>query len=188
MARRDPVITEIDRRVANMVMIGTVSKVDHEKHRYRVKSGELESDWIPFAATRSKGTRVYESLEEGEQVVMVSPSGDTAQAVIMGTVSKEADQAGTKGNEHRTIYPDGTVVEFDHDAKSFRIAVASGGSFALSIGGGVSLVANGGELTIEAPGGIALNSATLTHNGVDISDQHRHRDVMPGGGLTGTPV
>lgn len=188
LERRDALITDLERRLSSSVVIGTVSKVDHAKNRYRVKSGGIETDWLPMTAARAGTTKTYSSLTEGEQVVVAAPAGDLAQGVIVGSVATNETQAAEAGNIHRTVYPDGTVVEYDHEAKRYRMDVADGGSFQLNIGGGVSLAASGGELTINAPGGIALESATLTHNGKNISHDHKHTGVVPGGANTGPPA
>ena len=71
----------------------------------------------------------------------------------------------------------------------------SGGSVHINKGSGAVTVKSNGPVTIETGGtvkivaaGIALESATLTHNGVDISDKHAHQDVEPGSANTGPPV
>lgn len=186
--RYDKEITDLKRRVSNSVLVGKISSVDHEKGRYRVKAGELESDWIPMTTPRAGKTSHYSSFEEGEQVILASPSGDLSQAVIIGAVSTGETQAGDKGNLHRVKYPDGTVVEYDHEAKRYKMDVASGGSFELNIGGGASVVGSGGGLKLTAPGAIELESAELKHNGKNIGDTHEHTGVVPGGGLSGPPA
>ncbi|MER8394078.1 phage baseplate assembly protein V [Mesorhizobium sp. M1340] len=185
LERRDKHLTDLERRVSNTVLIGKVSQVDHEKARYRVKAGNFESDWIPFTSARAGNTRTYDSLDEGEQVVMVSPAGDPSQAIIVGSIATQAKQAADKGNIHRTVYPDGTVVEYDDEAKAYKMDVAEGGSFALNIGGGASVHGTGGALKLKAPGGVEIESPTLTHNGKDISLEHKHTGVETGGGITG---
>lgn len=191
----DKRIADLERRTSNGAILGVISQVDHEKGRYRVKSGELESDWIPKTEARAGNTKIYSSYEEGEQVLVLSPSGDLSQGVIVGAVAKQETQAADKGNIHRTVYPDGTVVEYDHEAKALKTAIAEGGSFSMAIGGGVSISASGGSLTIDAPDGvtitaseIALESSTLTHNGKNVGHDHKHKDVLPGPALTGPPV
>ncbi|MBZ9850116.1 phage baseplate assembly protein V [Mesorhizobium sp. CA14] len=185
LERREKDITDLERRVSNSVLVGKVSQVDHAKARYRVKAGKFESDWLPFTSARAGETRTYDSLDVGEQVVIVSPSGDPSQGIIVGSIATQAKQAADKGNIHRTIYPDGTVVEYDHEAKAYKMDVAEGGSYALNIGGGASIHASGGAIKIKAPGAIDIESATLTHNGKDISYLHEHTGVEPGGANTG---
>jgi phage baseplate assembly protein V len=186
--RRDAKITDLERRVSNGVIIGVISQVDHAMARYRVKAGDLETDWIPDTQARAGKTRTYEGRDVGEQVVVVSPSGDLSQGVIVGSIHTEERQAGDKGSTHRTIYPDGTTIDYDDEAKAYKVAIADGGSFALAIGGGVSLEASGGKLSVKAPGGIDFESPTLTSNGKDISDQHKHTGVTPGASDTGPPA
>lgn len=161
----DKVITDLARRMSNSVMIGTVMKdPNHEKGRYRVKIGDLETDWLPKTEPRAGKTAMYSSYEEGEQVIIASPSGDLSQAVIVGAVATGKTQAGDKGNTHVIKYPDGTTVTYDHDAHTYKMAVASGGSFELSIGGGVTLSATGGKLEINAPGGAVLKAPSFDVN------------------------
>lgn len=189
MAQRyDREITDLKRRMSNSVVIGSVSQVDHEQGRYRVKAGDLESDWLPMATPRAGKTSVYSSYEEGEQVILASPSGDLSQAVILGAIATTESQAGDKGNTHRTKYPDGTVIEYDHEAKTYKMNIAEGGGFALNIGGGVSLSASGGALTISAPDGIDFQTKKLTNNGVNIGDTHKHGGVERGGQNTDEPI
>lgn len=171
---------DIERRISNGVVIGTVSAVDHKQGRYRVKAGELESDWIPMTTPRAGKTSIYSSYEEGEQVILASPSGDLSQAVILGAIATTATQAGEKGSTHRIKYPDGTVVEYDHEAKSYKMDVAEGGSFSLSIGGGASVNGSGDGLELVAPGRVTIRSSELFHNSKNIGDTHGHISAPPG--------
>jgi phage baseplate assembly protein V len=186
--RHDADITDLKRRVSNSVIVGTVSQVDHEKGRYRVKAGDLESDWIPMTQPRAGKTSHYSSLEEGEQVLMGSPSGDLSQAVIIGAIATQDTQAADKGNVHRIKYPDGTTIEYDHEAKRYKLDVAEGGSFELSLGGGASIVATGSGLDLIAPGRVTIKSSELFHNAKNVGDTHEHTDVLKGGDITGPPV
>lgn len=192
----DQRIADLERRVSGIVLIGKVSQVEEEKGRFRIKSGDLESDWLPMASPRAGTTKTYSHFSQDEQVVVVSPSGDMSQGVIVSAISTGETQASDKANIHRTVYPDGTVSEYDHEAKSMKTTIADGGSFETTIGGGVSVKANGstlemttpGTVTIDAAGGISFKSPTLTHNDIDISYLHKHTDVVAGPDLTGPPV
>jgi len=184
----DKRLADVERRISNGVIIGKVSAVDHEKGRYRFKAGDLESDWLPMTTPRAGKTSIYSSYEEGEQIVAVSPSGDLAQAVIIGAIATAESQAGDKGNTHRIKYPDGTVVEYDHEAKRYTMDVAEGGGFALNIGGGASIVGEGGALRLVAPGGVDIEGAHVRHNGKNIGDTHIHGGVVKGADKTDVPA
>lgn len=192
--RRDPEVTDLKRRLANSVLVGTVSAVDPEKYRYRVKVGQLETDWLPMASPRAGGTRTYSSLTEGEQVTVVSPGGDISQGIILGSVAKEDRQAADKGNIHRTIYDDETVVEYDHEAHALGVKMETG-SAKVTIAGaefehtdsGWAFKVGGVTVTITA-GGLDITGGHVTHDGKEIDAHHVHTGVEPGGGLSGVPA
>ncbi|OPB34820.1 phage baseplate assembly protein V [Bartonella taylorii] len=158
LERRDKEITDLKRRVANMVVVGKISHVDHKNARYRVKSGNLVSDWIPDTQARAGKTCSYEGRDIGEQVIVVSSSGDLSQGVIVGSLHTDANQAADKGSIHRTIYPDGTSLEYDDEQNSYALTIKSGGKFILTIADGVSLKGDGGKLELTAPEGIKIVS------------------------------
>ncbi|WP_455466388.1 phage baseplate assembly protein V [Bartonella sp. B39] len=158
LERRDKEITDLKRRVANMVVVGKISHVDHKNARYRVKSGNLISDWIADTQARAGKTRSYEGRDVGEQVVVVSSSGDLSQGVIVGSIHTDTNQAADKGSIHRTIYPDGTSLEYDDEQNTYGIHIKSGGKFILTISDGVSLKGDGGKLELSAPDGIKITS------------------------------
>lgn len=187
MFDRDPDKTELARKIENTVAIGTVSQVDHKLNRYRVKIGELETDWIPSAVSRSGGTRTFESRDVGEQVVMAAPSGDLSQGVILGAIATEARQAGEKGSEHRTIYPDGTTVDYDDEAGGYRIALAENRSAVTTVGDvsfttskdGVSISVGGFSFKITS-GGLAMKGGKITHDDLNIGSDHVHGGIEVG--------
>ncbi|ACS50687.1 phage baseplate assembly protein V [Bartonella grahamii] len=158
LERRDKEITDLKRRVANMVVVGKISHVDHKNARYRIKSGNLVSDWIPDTQARAGKTRSYEGRDVGEQVIVLSSSGDLSQGVIVGSLHTDANQAADKGSIHRTIYPDGTSLEYDDEQNTYGIHIKSGGKFILTISDGVSLKGDGGKLELTAPEGIKIVS------------------------------
>lgn len=51
---------------------------------------------------------------------------------------------------------------------------------------GIELVSTGG-VTINAAGAVAINSPTLTHNGINVGSTHTHPGIQPGPGDTGAP-
>ncbi|MET3560668.1 phage baseplate assembly protein V [Bartonella japonica] len=206
---RDKELTDLKRRVANMVVVGKISHVDHKNARYRIKSGNLISDWIPDTQARAGKTCSYEGRDVGEQVVVISSSGDLSQGVIVGSIHTDANQAADKGSIHRIIYPDGTTLEYDDEQNTYGIHIKSGGKFILTISDGVSLKGEGGRLEVTAPdgikvvsesdlslsadgsislkagGGISLHSSGLTHNGTNVGATHVHGGVYSGGSMTG---
>ncbi|ALE02866.1 phage baseplate assembly protein V [Bartonella ancashensis] len=211
LERRDKDITDLKRRVANMVIVGKISHVDHKNARYRIQSGSVISDWLADCQVRAGKTRVYEGRDIGEQVVVVSSSGDLSQGIIVGSIHTDATQVADKGSVHKTIYPDGTVIEYDDETSTYGIHLQSEGIFSLTISDGVSIKGNGGALELTAPDGlkiisksdltlsadgrialqagsdVVINSGCLKHNGMNVGSSHIHGGVAPGGSATGGP-
>lgn len=105
------------RRLANVVRVGKVAEINEATGQVRVRAGEFLTDWISFAAPRAGGDRTWWMPEAGEQVVIASPSGDMAQAVVLGAIYQDAHPAPANSKDkHRTEYADGSVVEYDRAA------------------------------------------------------------------------
>lgn len=110
-------LPDLERRQANTVRLGVVMAVDPAGYRVRVKSGNIETDWLKWGVKRAKGTRSWHAPEVGEQVVFACPSGDLRQGVVLCAIPHDAaPPAGDTGDVERTVYPDGTVAEYDHAA------------------------------------------------------------------------
>ena len=60
-----------------------------------------------------------------------------------------------------------------------------GHSITLKAGGVIEI--KGKALTLAIDGAVAINSTTLTHNGVNISSSHVHGGIAPGPSNTGGP-
>ncbi|WP_455475518.1 phage baseplate assembly protein V [Bartonella sp. B17] len=211
LERRDKEITDLKRRVANMVVVGKISHADYKNARYRVRSGTLVSDWIPDTQARAGKTRSYEGRDVGEQVVVVSSSGDLSQGVIVGSIHTDETQAVDKGSLHKTIYPDGTTIEYDDEQNTYALSIKSGGKFILTISDGVCVKGEGGMLELTAPDGlkiasegdmrlsaegnlslkaggdVSIKSSSLTHSGKNIGASHVHSGVASGSSITGVP-
>ncbi|WP_455480090.1 phage baseplate assembly protein V [Bartonella sp. B23] len=212
LEQRNKEITDLKRRMANIVVVGKISHVDHKNARYRVRSGTLVSDWIPDTQARAGKTCSYEGRDVGEQVVVVSSSGDLSQGVIIGSIHTDANQAADKGSIHKTVYPDGTTIEYDDEQNTYALSIIAGGKFILTISDGVSVKGDGGMLELTAPdglkiasegdlrlsakgnlslkagGNVSINSSSLTHNGTNIGASHSHGGVTSGGSMTGVPI
>lgn len=152
---------EQERRLHGIVRIGTVTAVDAATARARVSlGGDAVSGWIPFTAIRAGGLNAWAPVTVGEQVVVVSPGGDTAQGIIVGSLPSGANGA-----------PSGNGGEF-----RFEI----GGSSISMTGDGITLSAGGVVLSVTG-GGVAVTGGSVTHDGTNIGNTHTHSHGDPAG-------
>ena len=175
--------TELLRRLENTVRPGTVAAVDHAAARVRVASGALLTGWLPWLESRAGNVRTWCPPSVGEQCVVLSPGGDMAAGwVLVGSASEAHPAPSASASLHRTQYPDGTLIDYDHAAHTLSITVAGGGTVNV-ISAAVSITAD----DIAMAGSVAITGPSLTHNGTNVGSSHTHSGVTPGPASTGAP-
>jgi phage baseplate assembly protein V len=103
------------RRIESLIRLGTVAEVDHARARCRVTSGSLTTDWLPWLALRAGTTRTWNPPTVGEQVLVLSPSGETAAGVVLiGIYSDTAKPPSNEPAEDVRLYPDGARIRYNH--------------------------------------------------------------------------
>lgn len=85
--------SERDRQLQNMIRVGTVAEVNPAEGRARVNFGAAKSAWILFTAGRAGGVNMFSPPSVGEQVIVASPGGDTAQGVILSSLPSGGNPA-----------------------------------------------------------------------------------------------
>ena len=128
-------MTEAERRISNVALMGQVVALDTARARVRVKAGPITTGWLPFATLRAGPDRTWHPPEPGEQVLLVAPGGDLNQGVVVGSVYR-ADHPAPADSEDisRTLFKDGAVIEYDRAQHHWRLAVPAGGQIVLEIG------------------------------------------------------
>lgn len=179
-------LTETDRRLANIVTIGTVKAVDAANGLLQVDLDGPESEWIPWTVSRAGGDRSWWAPEVGEQVVVAAPSGDLGGAVVLGSLYQDDyPEPATSLDVHRIIYSDGTIVEYDRAAH--QLLANLGASKIQASRTEIVLQVGSAKISITSSG-IAITGGTLTHNGKNVGEAHTHSGVEPGSASSGPPV
>ena len=128
-------MTDAERRLSNVVMLGQVAELDAKKGRVRVQAGPILTAWLPFATVRAGPDRTWHAPEPGEQVVLVAPGGDLNQAVVVGSLYREAyPPPADNADISRTLYKDGAVMEYDRELHHWHLSVPSGGKIVMEVG------------------------------------------------------
>lgn len=202
-------IAELSRKVENLIRLGTVAQIDHATRRVRVATGEITTQWLKWQAGRAGATRTWDPPTVGEQVMILSPSGELANGIVIPSIYSTAhDAPSSSASLHEVVYPDGAVISYDHSSGAL---VASGIQTA-RIQAGVSVTLDTplthctGKLTVDdlltygnglaGTGGANANNITgnLTHTSGNLSSNgkvlhtHTHTGVQPGSGNTGMPT
>ena len=139
-------INDLGRRLANIIRIGVIFEIDFEAAKARVKIGDLETNWLPWVNSNSGNNNSWNPPEMDEQVIILSPSGELNQAVILPSLYKN-NASSNLSNIQSVTYKDGSKVIFDHDAGDLTLDLQ--GSITLDIKGNV-VVKVAGNANIEA--------------------------------------
>ena len=114
---------DLQHRLSQLVALGTVVETDYEKARVKVTIGEWTSTWLPWITSRASNDISWWALEIGEQVMVISPSGDMAQGVVIGSIYQQQEEqqlisdiaVEQRQSIHRVKYQDGTTIEYDRE-------------------------------------------------------------------------
>lgn len=96
-------ISELFRRVNNIIRIGKVISVDYNKAKAKVKIGNLTTDYMPWL---TPSTAAWIPLKNGEQVVVLSPNGDLRMGMILPALYQSSKAAPSKDSSKITISGD----------------------------------------------------------------------------------
>jgi phage baseplate assembly protein V len=103
------------------------------------------------------------------------PQGETTQALALVGLYSEANPTPAHGPTlHRRQYPDGAVIDYDHDRHSLTVTLPAGGRVHLTAPGGVTIlgdVAITGALQVS---GLINSDQDVTAAGISLVE-HTHQ-------------
>ena len=153
-------IADLRRRIDNLLRLGTVTAV--RKGKCRVKSGDITTNWRPFFTRRAGGSRTSWRPSIGEQVMLLSLSGDVANAHILPSLYQDLfDEPDDHPTRDRTVYDDGAVIEYDPEASQLLATI--GKSSITANRGMIKLASNGSTIEVDAAG-VRINGAKISLN------------------------
>lgn len=134
-------IGDLERRLSNMVRMGTVVAADYGAGKARVFCDDFTTDWLPWKTRRAGGDIDWWAPEIGEQVEVLSPSGLTEGAWIGAALySDQFSEPEASPDRHTIRYKNGDSIIHDR----------ADGSYEISLAGPVTIIA-GGPALIKTP-------------------------------------
>ena len=128
-------LAELNRRLADLIRFGTILAVDLPRVRCKVKSGRLETGWLRWATARAGTTRTWDPPTVGEQCLVLSPSGNTENGVVIyGLNSDLIPPPSQSADTHVTDWPDGARYEYDHATHTWHLALPEDGRIVITVG------------------------------------------------------
>lgn len=155
-------LADLARLIENIVRFGTVAEVQMQPPRVKVSSGNITTTWLPWLNLRAGADREWDPPTIGEQVVLLSPSGNLTQGVALtGLFSDLITANGDREGLHRRTYRDGAVIEYDSIAKHLRATLP--GTAEVTAVGDISIT-SGGKIQIAATGDVVITGANVRMN------------------------
>lgn len=95
MAQGSVSIADIAHRMENLIRLGRIYAADYDAGKVRVsiyrddpnEADCIRTDWLPWVTPRACFNRVWQAPEVNEQVVVISPSGDVRNGVVLPSVN-----------------------------------------------------------------------------------------------------
>jgi len=132
-------IAEILRRIENLIKVGRVSQINIDEKKVRVTIGELETDWITWGSTTASGDSEWHPLTIGEQVLLLSPSAELSNAIIVCSIPS-VDFPGTApdANVHKKEFSDGAIISYDKATHTLSAELPAGATVNITATGGIT--------------------------------------------------
>ncbi|MDJ0088202.1 phage baseplate assembly protein V [Pantoea allii] len=188
-------LTEIMRLITNLIRTGTVSEVDPVNWLCRVKTGDLETNWINWLTLRAGSTRTWWQPTIGEQVMLLSLGGNLETAFALPAIYSDAfPPPDYSENGSTTQFSDGGF--FQYEPATGQLLIKNIKSLRIEAADGIQLLTE--AFGVEA-GKTTLNSETaingaVTQGGGDMSSNgvvvhiHKHGGVKSGNDTSGGPA
>ncbi|MGL6458277.1 phage baseplate assembly protein V [Aeromonas hydrophila] len=179
-------LIELQRQLDNLIRIGIVTAV--RSGECRVKTGDIITNWRPYITERAGNNRTRHRLSIGEQVMLLSVSGDLRNAYIVGPIHCATFPEPLSDDDNpdldRTEYSDGAIIEYNPQTGELNAT----GIMAAKIKASVSV-------TFDAPKVICTNllqakrviSETAKIGPVEVTT-HGHKEVQRSSDTSGGPV
>ena len=153
---------DMQRRLANVVRVGTVASVDLPNARCRVTIGDIQTAPLPFITCKAGEDRTWHPPEVGEQVIVLAPSGELAAGFVLGGVYTTSHPAPSTSPEvAKMLFKDGSTATYDRALHSLTIDLpTSGSALSVTVNGNATISATGNAL-VEADGNATVSAGSV---------------------------
>lgn len=104
---------ELQRRLDNLLRLGTIAEVDLANAKVKVQSGEILTTWLLWATFRAGTSQSWSPPTIGEQCLILSVSGElTLGVVLIGLYTQNAPSQ--SADEHLIKFADGAEIGYNH--------------------------------------------------------------------------
>jgi len=158
-------VADLERRIAGVMRHGTVAEVDPAKQRVRIDMGPAHggdgrflSPWLPYSQF-SGALRLHTPPTVGQQLTVMSPTGDFQQAVAVPLTHHSANPSPSSAGDENVM----TYGNVRMTLKDDLVMVDVGGSLFRMTAAEIALMTNGSAIVLDASG-VKINGARIDLN------------------------
>lgn len=176
-----PTISDSQRRLHNLATIGTVFEIDSNNQTMRLNVGELQTDHLPIPTVSAGQVRIWRCPSIGEQFLLISPSGDLANAIpVVSLFSEHNPTPSTDQNEIFVRFNDSDLLKIHTTDSQLHLTIDN-----TTLDSTVLIT---GDLTVNG----TIHADGVIHSASDVTakvslNSHTHGGVQGGRSSTGTP-
>lgn len=178
---------ENERRMNNMVNRGIVTEVDYANAVCRVQIDSLVTDWLPFGSVRMGKVKVWNPPHVGEQVYLISETGELETALVLGSFAYDNQPNPTADAATVAMHcDDGAVFSYNHATHQLTIDLPNDSKTAIR-SDVVTIDCHNAHIHADdfnLSANRAAIDAELIINGIPYNE-HTHKKVQTGNSLTG---
>lgn len=203
--------SELFRRLENIIRFGVVQSIDYTQATCIVDFQGILTCPLRWLTVRAGSDSTWDAPSVGEQVMVLSPSGEIANGIVLfGLYSDAHPSPSQEQNIKIRKFEDGAVISYDTANHQLQAVLPGGATTILTSDGGITItgdtVINGnvqingntamtGNNTVggsQSVSGTSLAKGSLTCNG-DVTASgisltgHIHGGVKAGGDSSGGP-
>ncbi|MGL4755191.1 MAG: phage baseplate assembly protein V [Aeromonadaceae bacterium] len=172
-------LEEVERRLDQMNVRGTIDAVDCDAQRVRVRYGpDSVTDWIEFKPVRSGLVTIWCPPQVGEGCTIIADGDLNRGEVILGSYHQDMPTPSTNPDETVILWPDGTRIVYDMKRHKLTLTVAGdviadvSGSLTANVQGDVNTKAAGngtidcgGSCSVKAGGKCSVDGSSVVLGG-----------------------
>lgn len=177
---------DLFRRIENVAFYGVVAEADYAKARVRVQFADGKTAWIPWVVSRAHEDSTWFAPEVEEQVLVISPSGDPALGVVVGSIFRQKYPQQESDEKNASItFGDGTVIRYNKENHQLSINISQSGSVDITVTGSANInttenisVSASGSITVSSPS-VTFDSSNVTMSGnLALSGSFQHPGTL----------
>jgi len=117
-------IVELARKLENLIRIGKVARVDVENSSVQIQIGTLLTKPLPWLEHAAGETRTRRVPSIGEQVVVLSMSGELNNGVVLtGLNQQRYPTLSAPATEEQHVFSDGTSITYNTETHELKFNV-----------------------------------------------------------------